>query len=150
MPTFSRTVTVDAPVDRTFELATDVTRAPDWVPGVLRCELLNGTDVRPGTRFRETRKIGKREATAVIEVCEHEAPRVHAASAKALGVTCLYRFTFTPDGDRTRVDLFAQATGKSFGKLFAGMMLKMMEKVDGEMLARMKEFVERHAATGSP
>lgn len=143
MPSFHRDVVVERAPTTVFDYATDLDRASRWMPSIVRIERLDEGPLRPGSRFRETRAHKGKERTAVIEVTEHERPKVHAAQAKAIGVTALYRFRFTPEGARrTRVDLDATCEGRFLGKLFAGMLAKFMEKEDGDLLQRLKTAIE--------
>ena len=145
MPNFTSRVRIDAPLETVFDFATDLEKARSWMPQITRIERLDQGPLRAGSRFRETRRIGKREATAVIQVSAHERPSVHRASSSALGVQCEYEFRFLPDGESTTVELIASAQGRWFGKLLAPMFLKMIQKEDGEMLERLKVAVEGQA-----
>ena len=146
MPEFRREVTIERPRERVFALASDPTRAPEWMKDIVKIEMLTPGPLRNGSRFRETRRMGKREASADIEVSAHEAPSRHAARSKALGVECVYDFQFKDVGDgRTKVELRASAKGRGLSKLFAGMLLRCIEKGDGEILAHLKEVAERES-----
>lgn len=142
MPNFTSRVRIDAPLEAVFDYATDFETTSTWMPQITRIERLDEGPLRAGSRFRETRRIGKREATAVIEVTAHERPSLHRASSAALGVQCEYEFRFLPDGESTTVELTASAHGRWLGVLLAPMFLKMIQKEDGEMLERLKAAIE--------
>lgn len=64
--------TIDAPVDRVFRTVADVREFSAAVPDILGIEFLSETRSGVGTRFRETRRFGKREAATELEVTEYE------------------------------------------------------------------------------
>ena len=145
MPSFTSRVRIDTPLEAVFDFATDLDMASSWMPQITRIERLDEGPLRPGSRFKETRRIGKREATALIEVSAHERPTLHRASSSALGVHCEYEFRFLPDGESTTVELTASANGRWLGLLIAPMVLKMIQKEDGEVLERLKAAVENQS-----
>ena len=97
---------VDAPVQRVWDLATDLERAPTTLSGVTRVEVLTDGPFAVGTRWRETRTMFGREASEVLEVTAVEdepmkapdawggrsasgafGPTAQAASTRAAGAT---------------------------------------------------------------
>lgn len=151
MAVFTRSVTIDRPADKVFTFIEDPANVPKWLEGVVSIEPLTEGPMRAGWRFKETRMIGKRESSAVIEVREHEGPRQgkqppyrHRAGATIMGVDAVYDFTFhSLDGVRTRVDVVAEVKATNMlGKLFVGIAAKGMEKQDSEMLDRLKRSLE--------
>jgi uncharacterized membrane protein len=143
MAGFSRSVVIDRPIEEVFDFATDLANAPLFLPNVTKTEMLTEGGIKPGARFREWRKMNGKERSAVIEVIEHERPRVHAASAAMMGMRATYRFRFTSEGAGTRVDLEANVQGNFLWWLFLGMMSRMMAKEDGEYLNRLKNAMEQ-------
>ncbi len=141
MPGFTRTVQIPRPPAEVFEFATDLKMVTRWMPAIVRVEPVSEGAMRPGWKFRETRRMGKREGSAIIEVSEHRGPAqgdppyVHAGRSKAMGFDCQYLYTFTPEGDGTRIDLDATVRGTNpLSRLFAGKMARFMEKQDGDQL----------------
>ena len=61
---------IDAPAARVFEVVSDVENFQRAVPQIVRVEFLSAQRRGVGTRFRETRRMGKREATVELEVRE--------------------------------------------------------------------------------
>ena len=66
------TRTVQAPADRVFRTVSDIREFARAVPDVLGVEFLSEARTGVGTRFRETRRFGKREAATELEVTELE------------------------------------------------------------------------------
>jgi len=122
-----------------FAFATNLDNCSKWLKQVTRIEKLTDGPLGVGTQFRETRMMGKREATSTIEITEHASPRVHAATAAFPGGQATYRYTFTPEGDGTRVRLDAKVEARGLGKLMAPIIVAAMKKQDGAQLEDLKE-----------
>jgi carbon monoxide dehydrogenase subunit G len=146
MAGFKRSVVIQRPVEEVFDFATDLANASLFLPGVTKTEMLTEGGMRPGARFRETRGIQGKERSAVIEITEHERPRVHAARAAMMGMAATYTFRFSPEGSATRVDLDAAVTGNLLWWPFLGMLSRFMEKEDGAYLDRLKAAMEKTGA----
>jgi carbon monoxide dehydrogenase subunit G len=145
MAGFQRSVFINRSVEDVFDFATNVANAPVLLPGVTRIEMLPPGEMKPGAKFRETRSVGGKERTAVLEVVEHSRPQLHAVSSAMMGMRATYRFRFSPQGTGTLVNMEAVVQGNLLWKLFLGMLSRVMEKEDGEYLTRLKETVERTA-----
>jgi len=143
MAGFTRTIFIDRPVEAVFDFATDLANASRLIPGITKAELITPGGMQTGAKFEETRRVGKKERTAVIEVVEHKRPEVHTARAAMMGMSAAYTFRFAPKGSGTHVDMVADVRGNLLWKLFLGMMSRMMEKEDGQYLERLKECMER-------
>ena len=65
---------IDASPERVFDVVAHIENFREVNPDIVAVEFL--TDIRSGqgTRFRETRRMGKREATTTLEVTEYEPP----------------------------------------------------------------------------
>lgn len=114
LPKMTRTTitrTIHAPVETVFEAVSDISNFREAVPHIVRVEFLTESRVGVGTRFRETRMMGKREASTVLEVTEYvKNERVRLVS-DAGGAVWDSLFTVTPvgDGQGTRLDLVMEA-----------------------------------------
>lgn len=155
MAAFSDEVVIQRPLPEVFAMASDLRRAPEWLPAITRVERIGEADdapLRVGSRWKETRLMGKRECAAEIEVAAYRGPEdtgptgpcEYAARAAAMGVEAVYHYSFEADGpDATRVRLDATTQGRNLvGKLFAPMMLKAMKKQDGDQLQALKGALE--------
>ena len=139
MAGFGRTIVIERPVEEVFDFATDVANAYLFLPGVTKVEMLTGSEMKSGARFRETRRVGRKEHTAVIEIVEHKRPELHVASSAMLGMRATYRFCFSKAGAGTPVDMEALVQGNLLWKPFLGIKSRDMEKEDGEYLTRLKQ-----------
>jgi hypothetical protein len=140
---FQRSVVIEQPLETVFDFASDLKNTPILLPNVTKAEMLTEGGMNAGAKFRETRRMKGKEHSAVIEITEYQRPDVYAARSAMMGLVATYRFRFTPEGPGTRVDLEAEVKGNLLWKLFLGMMSRMLEKEDGEMLTRMKEALEQ-------
>ncbi|MFN0051396.1 MAG: SRPBCC family protein [Planctomycetales bacterium] len=134
MAGFKRSIIINKAIEEVFDCATNLDNASKFLPGVSKTEMLTEGGLKPGAKFKETRK-GR---SAVIEVVEHKRPEVHAASASLMGMRATYWFRFHADPAGTRVDMEADVQGKFIWWPFLGMMSRMMEKEDGAYLERLK------------
>ncbi len=104
MPSFTMSERVEAPVDRVFNVFSDIPRAQEMVDQIVRIEMLTDGPVGVGTRWRETRMMFKREATEEMEVTAFEAGRSYTVGCESCG--CAYEsiWRFVSDGDATFVE----------------------------------------------
>jgi hypothetical protein len=109
------------------------------LPAVSKTEMLTEGGMKPGARIRETRTVGGKERSAVIEEVEHQRPGVHKADADMMGMHAAYTFRFSRNRSGTRVEMQAEVTGNLLWKLFLGM----IEREDGEYLTRLKAAMEK-------
>jgi hypothetical protein len=97
----------DVAADRTrvFELFCDLRQAPEHVRGIERLEVLTDGPIRAGTRFRETRRFGRREATEEMEVTALRAPEHYTVASQSMGCAFRSTFRFHEAGSGTRVEV---------------------------------------------
>ena len=65
---------IAAPAALVFRAVSDVAHLPETNPDILSVEFLGETREGVGTRFCETRKMGKREAVTELEITEYDSP----------------------------------------------------------------------------
>ena len=81
MPSLTVTKEIGAPPDLVFATVADIENFSQAVPHIVDVEILSETRRGVGTRFRETRLMGGKEATAEMEVTEYvEGDRVRIVS----------------------------------------------------------------------
>jgi uncharacterized protein YndB with AHSA1/START domain len=101
--------TIAAPVDRVFRTIADVREFSTAVPDIVEVELLSETRSGAGTRFRETRRFGKREAATELEVTEFEANQRIRIVSDAGGTVWDSLFTVRPAAGGTHLELVMDA-----------------------------------------
>src|SRR5262245_5284726 len=72
MTTVTVATRIEAPVERVFELFTDIERIPERVSGIRNTEVMTSGGFRLGTRWLETRAIMGRDVTEEMEVTAFE------------------------------------------------------------------------------
>ncbi|MFK7960205.1 MAG: SRPBCC family protein [Phycisphaerales bacterium] len=141
---FRHSVEVPRPKEAVFAALTRVERASDWMDAVQRVERLDEGPLRVGSTYREVRRLGSREVSAVIEVVElsgeGDGPWAITHASTGMGVRATYRFTVAASGageDHSVVVHEARVEPVSFlGRLMAGTMLKAMRRADGALVER--------------
>lgn len=67
---------IAAPADQVFDVVAHLEKFSEVNPNITAIEFLSESKTGVGTRFRETRRMGKREATTTLEVTEYMPPRM--------------------------------------------------------------------------
>lgn len=143
-------ITVAAPPDHVFAIFTDLAGAPDRISGIKKVELLTPGPVRVGTKWRETRVFGKREATEVLEVTELRPNESFGVGCTSCGCRYDSTFRFERAGSGTKVTATMQGTAltlpaKLFAPLFGAWMRGMMTKCVQQDLGDAKRAAEASA-----
>ena len=138
------TRTIQAPIERVFDTVAHIENFQKAVPAITNVEFLTETRRGVGTRFKETRLMGKREASTELEVTEYvENERIRLV-ADAGGTIWDTVFTVKSAGDGVELTMVMDAKAyklmaKFFNPLIKGMIKKFIEK---DMDA-VKEYCER-------
>lgn len=108
--------TIGAPVGAVFDLIADPVNYTRAVPQITKVEFLTGQRSGVGTRFRETRKMGSRDAATELEVTEYVTNERVRMVSDAGGTIWDSVFTVTPTGDggTTKLDLVMEARPHRF------------------------------------
>jgi uncharacterized membrane protein len=101
------TVTVDteiaAPLERVFEVFTDLEHSAEHVSNIRNIEVLTVGGFGPGARWLETREVLGQLDTAEMQVTAYEHNRSYTITHHKAGAQINAAFTFDRVGDRTRV-----------------------------------------------
>ena len=136
--------TIDAPVDVVFSTVADISNFSKAVPHIVNVEFLSEVRAGVGARFRETRVMGGRKATADLQLTEFVAnERVRFVSDEG-GTVWDTVFSVTPvaDGRATRLDLVMDARPH---RLFARLMVPLMKNVVARAIAADLDAVKSYA-----
>ncbi|MGV8851524.1 MAG: SRPBCC family protein [Rhodoglobus sp.] len=127
------TIHIDAPVERVFEVFCDLDSAAKNLSGIIKLAVLEGSaQLRPGTKWRETRSFAGKEATEEMWVTSFEQDDSYSVDAESNGTHYRSTYRFTPSHGGTRVDYGFKATPLTFaarvmsvvGLLFRNVMKK--------------------------
>src|SRR5687767_7849944 len=101
------TVTVDsrvaAPIERVFEVFTDLEHIADRVSNIREIEVLTTGGFKLGTRWLETREVLGRLDSAEMQVTAFERNRTYTITHHKAGTAIETVFTFEPLEGRTKV-----------------------------------------------
>lgn len=120
---------IHAPIERVFEVATDLANAAETIRGIDSVEILTDGPVGVGTRWRETRTMFGRTATEVMEITAYAPPEGKPEAgyvAEATSHGCLYitPVTLIAEGpETTRISVEFQAHPQT---LISKIMIKLM------------------------
>ena len=142
-------LTINAPLARIYAMAVDIENTPKVFPQIVRVEMLNAPRdaaglAEVGTRWKETRKAGGREATVELAITQRVVNESFRVTGDAMKTTFDTDFRFTRLGDQqTRVRLTMTATPHGLlAKMMAGMMGGMVAKALREDLDALKRAAE--------
>ena len=85
---------IDAPIERVWEVFTDIAGAPEAIAGIDSVDVLNDLPFGPGFRWRETRTMFGRAATEEMWVTDAQAPVRYEVAASSHGTDYLSTYTF--------------------------------------------------------
>lgn len=141
------TRTIRAPMERVFDILAHTENYSKAVPSILRVEHLAETTRGVGTRFRETRLMGKCEVACVLEVTEYEPHSKLRIVTDTSGTVWDTTFTLEPAGSGTvNMTMVMDAKPHKFmAKIFNPMIKGMVRKGIEKDMDAVKEYCEAHA-----
>jgi hypothetical protein len=138
-----------APVERVWELATDLQSAPDYLSAVIATEVTTPPPFAVGTRWKETRRIMKRDASEEMWVTAVDPHRSYVVEAESNGAHYFSTFTFdaTSDGGTDITMSFdAQPVG-TLSKFFVPVAGMLMRRTLAKQLSKDLDDLARAAET---
>ncbi len=115
MATITVSTHVSAPIERAFEVYTELDKAAQRIPGITSLEVLSEGPFGEGTRWRETRVMFKKQVTEEMWVSGFDPPKSYTVDAASHGMHYSTLFSFTPDGDGTKVSWTFSGTAQTLG-----------------------------------
>lgn len=143
MPYFQTTRIITAPPAEVFDAVAHIESFQKVVPHIVRVEFLSEIRRGKGARFKETRVMGKREATTELEVTEYvESERVRMVS-EAGGTTWDTVFTVKPQGEQTEMKMVMDATPHNvLARLFNPLLKRVVAKAIAQDMDAVKTYCE--------
>lgn len=138
-------VVIDASFEDTFAFFNDLSRAHEWMKGLVSMEVEPEGPVRLGTRFAETRKVMGKECTEHFEVVGFDPPRSVDMVVPSKGVNYAFRNVFEQiENGKTRATLIgeAEATSKFTGFMMRLIGMGMMRKACQRDMNAAKQCIE--------
>ena len=96
MTTVTVATEIAAPVERVFQVFTDLEHSAARVSNIRKIELLTVGGPRLGARWLETREVLGRKDTAEMEITAYEQKRTYTITHHKAGARIDAVFTFTP------------------------------------------------------
>ena len=128
MTTLTVSTHVSAPLERVFEVYTEIDKAAERIPDIVALEVLSEGPFRVGTRWRETRVIFKKEATEEMWVTSLDPPKSYTVDAESNGMRYSTLFSFAPDGDGTKATWSFSGTALTLGAKIVAPILNVLMK----------------------
>lgn len=128
------TRSIQAPLDLVFDTVANIENFRQVVPDILKVEFLSETKLGVGARFRETRRMGKREASTTLEVTEYvpnERIRLVSDQGGTIWDSVFTTRALSPNEVELTLTMDANAyrlLAKLFNPLIKGMVQKALEK----------------------
>ena len=152
MTTVTVSTAIEAPVERVFQLFTDVEHGTSNVSGIKNVEMLTPGQFRLGTRWRETREVLGRLDSADMEITAFERNRTYTITHHKAGVRIDTTFWFEAAGPGTKVSVEFDLDA---GGVPPGLLAPLGWAIGGKVqhvlnhdLADLKQSVERQTTTG--
>ncbi len=140
---------IKAPVAAVFDAVTNIEKFPEKSADIVSAELLTEQKKGVGTRFRETRRMGKREGTTELECTEYvENERVRFVTDQG-GAVWDSVYTTEQSGGGTLLTLEMDARPHKFmAKIVVPMILGMISKAVEKDMDAVKDYCEGNAGGG--
>jgi uncharacterized membrane protein len=125
MAEIHKTMTIDAPAERVFDLLDDPRAIPSYTPNVERVEDVRQTEQRIGDTFRVIYKAVGMTFEEKFTITEHTRP-TRLASRFENGMKGTFLYQVAPQGERTTltVDVQYELPGGALGKAIDALVLE--------------------------
>jgi len=140
---------IAAPEAVVFAAIADFERLPETNPDVLRIEFLSETKTGSGTRFRETRRMGRKTQDFELHITECAPGRLRTV-CDTDGITWDTTMTVTPTAGGSTLRMVMDARGHSRGKrVFAWVFAPFFRRGISSHITRLQAYCERKAMAQS-
>lgn len=145
------TTQVNAPLEKTFEVFSDVTKAQERIPSITKVEIIEGpTREGVGTKWKETRTMFGQEASEIMWISAYEPNTTYTVSAESHGTRYTTIFKFTPnDNGTTTVDMTFEGIPVSTAAKMLSMLAFLMKGATQKALQDDLEALKKAAETNN-
>ena len=128
-------IEINAPIEKVFDVFSDLNSLEDRVTGIQKVEILKGpTQMAVGTKWKETRVFMGKEATETMWVTELTRLGNYVVEAESHGTKYRSEYLFEQTANGTKVTVIFEATPMTFKAklayaisfLFAGKLKKLL------------------------
>jgi uncharacterized membrane protein len=153
MAEIHKSVTIDAPAERVFDLLDNPSAIPSYTPNVERVEDVRQTDQRIGDTFRVIYKAVGMTFEEKFTITEHQRP-TRLASSFENGMKGTFVYQVSPQGEQTAltVDVRYELRGGALGKAVDALLLERTnEKTIEKQLDNLRQMaVQASSSTSQP
>lgn len=143
LPSIEVSHLVPANINNTFEVFTDIDNCAERIEAIVSTEPLQDGPPGEGWRWKETRKMGKREHTGEFWIENWNPPHSYQVITENAGVQWISQFTFSEQGDSTNVVMTCEWKNKGIMLRLMGWMIKRMMKSEMKKdLEQLSAFVQ--------
>jgi len=144
VPGFTRTTTIDRAPAQVFAVLDDLQAAPRWMPAIKRIDVLTpDAPMGVGFQWREKRRVmGVIPMSFTINVERHQPPKAWGIGFTDGKLQTHATFELAPEGRGTAITLNESCEDLVGKPKRAARIARMMEKSDGDLLERLKRYVE--------
>lgn len=133
MTTVTVSRTINASPDVVFQVVSDIPNLPETNPDIVSIEFFTESQTGLGTRFRETRRMGKKQMDTDLEITKYVENDHVRMVTDSHGTVWDTLFTVRPNGDQTDLTLVMDARPhkmlpRILNPLMKGMFRKGIEK----------------------
>jgi len=105
---------IQAPIERVFDIFSDITRIEERISGITKVDILSETTTGVGTRWRETRVMFGQEATEEMEISAFRPAQSYEVLAASRGSEYHTIYTFIEQNGGTQVEMIFSGKAVSF------------------------------------
>ncbi len=135
--------TIQAPAHDVFQSVAHIQDFQKVIPDIINVQFVSEQTSGVGTRFRETRLMGKREATTELEVTEYVKNERVRLIADAGGTLWDTVFDFKSQGDETHLTMTMESRPyKLLAKIFNPLIGPMIKGAVGKDMDAIKRYCE--------
>src|ERR687885_469628 len=147
MAEIHKSVSIDAPAERVFDLLDDPSAIPSYTPNVERVEDVRQTEQRIGDTFRVIYKAVGMTFAEAFTITEHQRP-TRLASRFENGMNGTFVYQVSPQGQQTTltVDVRYDLPGGALGKAVDALLL---ERTNEKTMEKQLENLQELAAQPS-
>ncbi len=135
--------TIRAAREEVFAVTAHIERYAEIIPNITDVEFLSEQKTGAGTRFKETRQIGKRSGTTELEVTEYQPPEMVRIVSDQGGTIWDTTYTYQPSDGGTELTMIMDIRPyKLLAKLTTPLIYKMISKAIESDMDAVKEHCE--------
>lgn len=144
MPRIDESITIERDAEDVFAFVSNPANDPVWQSGVETSEIVDGTEVRVGTRIRNVGRFLGRKLEFILEVTQHDPPKIQAVETVEGPFSYTSTTTVEPQGAGCRLTLTGEAPslGGFFGKISDPLVVKMFAREVRGDLEKLKVLLE--------